>query len=104
MKITKSELKEMIREALREELQARATLKESLWVCFFDDREVGTVVAATEEEAKEKMMTRYPEYPYNLYDGCFYVEPADDEDMNKTWTKFEPKYYNKTDGLARPHR
>jgi hypothetical protein len=104
MKITKSELKEMIREALREELNTRATLKESLWVCFFDDREVGTVAAATEEEAKEKMMDKYPEYPYSLYDGCFYVEPADDEYMNKSWTKFEPKHYKNTDGLARPSR
>lgn len=76
MKITKSELREMIREALREELaRSRSSLKESVWYCFFDDREVGTVEAATEEEALEKMMQEYPEHPYGLYDGCFWVEP-----------------------------
>lgn len=77
MKITKSELKEMIREVLREELKSCTTskLEESVWTCFFDEREVGTVEAATESEAKEKMMDKYPEYPYGLYDGCFWVEP-----------------------------
>jgi hypothetical protein len=56
-------------------------LKESVtttWTCFFDDREVGTVEAATEYDAKVKMMDKYPEYHYGLYDGCFWVEPADD--------------------------
>ena len=79
MKITKSELREMIREALREELaRSRSSLKESVWYCFFDDREVGTVEAATEEEALEKMMQEYPEHPYGLYDGCFWVEPLNE--------------------------
>lgn len=45
------------------------------WVCFFDNQEVGRVEAATEEEALEKMQQEYPEYPYGLYDGCFWVEP-----------------------------
>ena len=72
----KSELRQMIREMLREEL-SRTNLKESLWTCWFDDKEVGTVSAATEEEAVEKMMQEYPEYPYGLYDGCFGVELAE---------------------------
>ncbi|MBQ9700345.1 MAG: hypothetical protein IJV71_06960, partial [Lachnospiraceae bacterium] len=72
----------MIREALKESLNEKASiresakvLKESVWVCFFDDKEVGTVEAATEEEALEKMQAEYPEYHYGLYDGCFGVEP-----------------------------
>ena len=48
------------------------------WTCFFDDREVGSVVASTREEAMEKMMDEYPEYHYGLYDGCFWVEPEDE--------------------------
>lgn len=47
------------------------------WDCFFDDNYVGTVDAATTDEAEAKMMDKYPEYPYSLYDGCFYVEPQD---------------------------
>ena len=49
----------------------------TIWYCFFDNNEVGTVEAATEEEALEKMQDKYPELQYSLYDGCFYVEPAD---------------------------
>jgi len=43
------------------------------WICEFDGHEIGTVEAATEEEALEKMMTEYPEYPYGEHDGCFRV-------------------------------
>jgi hypothetical protein len=79
MKITKSELKEMIRECLHEELAATKApannLKESAWACYFDDKEIGTVEAATEDEAITKMMDTYPEYDYGMYDGCFGVEP-----------------------------
>lgn len=48
------------------------------WICEFDGQEVGTVEAATEEEAAEKMMSKYPEYHYGEYDGCFsvYLEEA----------------------------
>ena len=76
MKITKNELMQMIRECLREELASanRRTMKESLWTCWFDDRQIGTVEAATEDEALDKMMAKYPEYHYGLYDGCFGVE------------------------------
>jgi hypothetical protein len=77
--MTKNELKQLIRECLREELaRHKSTLKESLWSCYFDDRYVGTVEATTEEAAKEKMMDKYPEYQYSLYDGCFWVEPEED--------------------------
>lgn len=48
------------------------------WICVFDDREVGLVEAATEEEALEKMMIEYPEYNYSMYDGCYNVYPADE--------------------------
>ena len=75
MKLTKTELKNMIRECLREELKAHKTLKESLWTCYYDDREMGTVEAVSEEEALDNMMAKYPELNYGLYDGCYYVEP-----------------------------
>jgi hypothetical protein len=90
MKITKSELREMIREALREALNEHKPaprLKESVWTCFFDDREVGTVEAATEYDAKVKMMDKYPEYPYGLYDGCFWVEPLTEGIFDSKETK-----------------
>lgn len=48
-------------------------VNESLWTCVFDGKEIGTVEAATEEEAGEEMQRKYPEYPYGLYDGCFEV-------------------------------
>ena len=43
------------------------------WTCVFDGTEVGTVEAASEAEALEKMQVEYPEYPYGEYDGCFEV-------------------------------
>ena len=82
--MTKNELKQLIRECLQEELRARKPLKESLWTCFFDDREVGTVEAATEYDAKVKMMDEYPEYHYGLYDGCFWVEPVSDNSLTES--------------------
>jgi hypothetical protein len=54
-------------------------LKESAtttWTCFFDDREVGTVEAATEDEAYAKMEQTWPELQYGKYDGVAMVEPA----------------------------
>jgi hypothetical protein len=56
--------------------------KTKTWICSFEGNEIGTVEAATEEEAGEKMQREYPEYPYGLYDGCFEVYPADDEELN----------------------
>lgn len=53
------------------------------WCCFFDDKEVGTVKAATEEEALDKMQLEYPEYPYNLYDGCFRVEQVSNDNLTE---------------------
>ena len=48
---------------------------DTTWVCFFNGGEVGQVEAATEEEALEAMQREFPEFNYNLYDGCFFVEP-----------------------------
>jgi hypothetical protein len=81
MKITKNELKEMIREVLKEELaRNKSALKESVWNCYFDGNYVGVVEAPSEYDAKVKMMDEYPEYLYSLYDGCFWVEPEEDEE------------------------
>lgn len=46
------------------------------WVCYFDGVDIGTVEAATEDEALEKMQQEYPEYPYGLrkHDDCYWVE------------------------------
>ncbi len=84
MKITKGELKSLIKECLREELSKHSSLKESLWNCYFDDHYVGTVEAPSEYEAKVRMMDKYPEYPYGMYDGCFWVEPEDDETLTES--------------------
>lgn len=49
------------------------------WVCYFDGVDIGTVEAATEDEALEKMQQEYPEYPYGLrHEVDIWVEPADD--------------------------
>jgi hypothetical protein len=50
------------------------------WVCYFDGVDIGTVEAATEDEALEKMQREYPEYPYGLrHEVDIWVEPADDD-------------------------
>lgn len=38
------------------------------WTCWYEGSDIGTVEAATEEEAKEAMMSKYPEYQYNNTD------------------------------------
>lgn len=43
------------------------------WTCFFDGAEIGVVTATTEDAALELMQSTYPELPYGLYDGCFWV-------------------------------
>lgn len=43
------------------------------WVCMFEDKEIGTVYADSEEEAYTKMVETFPEYPYGKYDGVAYV-------------------------------
>lgn len=54
------------------------------WVCYFDGVDIGTVEAATEDEALEKMQQEYPEYPYGLrkHDDCWWVEPAADNALD----------------------
>ena len=60
------------------DLDTEETPKLLTWICEFDGQEIGTVEAATEEEAIKKMMSEYPEYHYGEYDGCFgvYLEEA----------------------------
>lgn len=60
------------------DLDIEETPKLLTWICEFDGQEIGTIEAATEEEAIEKMMSEYPEYHYGEYDGCFsvYLEEA----------------------------
>jgi hypothetical protein len=51
------------------------------WVCYVNDVDIGTVEAATEDEALEKMQQEYPEYPYGLrHEIEFWAAPADDDD------------------------
>ena len=38
------------------------------WICWYEGRDIGTVIAATEDEAAEKMMSEYPQYDYNNTD------------------------------------
>ena len=47
------------------------------WVCWYEGSDIGTVEAATEEEAANLMMSTYPGYQYNNTDWC--VELADEE-------------------------
>jgi hypothetical protein len=47
------------------------------WICWYEGKDIGTVEAATEEEAAERMMIVYPEYQYNNTD--WNVELADEE-------------------------
>lgn len=47
------------------------------WICWYEGSDIGTVEAATEEEAAELMMSTYPEYQYNNTDWG--VELADEE-------------------------
>lgn len=67
--------------------------KNKTWYCYFEDKEVGTVEAATEEEALEKMQDKYPEYNYGMYDGCFYVNSDVNESLKESVTdisKYKP--------------
>jgi hypothetical protein len=59
------------------------------WVCYFDDVDIGTVEATTEDEALEKMQHEYPEYPYSerKHDDCWWVEPAADNLVESTLTE-----------------
>lgn len=69
---------------VEENLTEESREGKKLWLCMFEDREVGEVWASDEDEAAELMMKEYPEYPYGLYDGCFYVCPAEDDDLDET--------------------
>ena len=61
------------------------------WICWYEGKDIGTVEAATEEEAAERMMIVYPEYQYNNTDWS--VELADEdyltEHVNKECTPIE---------------
>jgi hypothetical protein len=69
---------------VEENLTEESREGKKLWLCMFEDREVGEVWASDEDEAAELMMKEYPEYPYGLYDGCFHVCPADEDDLDET--------------------
>lgn len=47
------------------------------WICWYEGKDIGTVEAATEEEAAVRMMIVYPDYQYNNTDWS--VELADEE-------------------------
>jgi hypothetical protein len=47
--------------------------EDNTWYCVFDGEWIGAVIAETEDEALERMQKEYPEYPYGMYDGCFWV-------------------------------
>ena len=61
----------------RVELQEDANVK--TWICFYEGRDIGTVQAATEDEAVEQMMIEHPGLIYNNTD--WFVEPEDAEDF-----------------------
>lgn len=69
---------------VEENLTEESREGKKLWLCMFEDREVGEVWASDEDEAAELMMKEYPEYPYGLYDGCFHVCPAEEDDLDET--------------------
>ena len=49
------------------------------WTCWYEGSDIGTVEAATEEEATEEMMSKYPEYQYNNTDwGATPVDSLDE--------------------------
>ena len=50
------------------------------WVCYINNRELGTVEAANEDDAFSKMMSTWPEYEYNNSDAT--VIPAEDDIEN----------------------
>lgn len=70
-------------EAPAENKEDKKEKKESLteglrtWTCWFDGNEMGTVEAATEEEAYAKMEETWPELHYGEYDGVAEVWPED---------------------------
>ena len=47
------------------------------WICYINNRELGTVVAANEDDAFAKMESTWPEYEYNNSDAM--VFPAEDD-------------------------
>ena len=71
--------------AYRDELGPDFKIKESAnselktWTCFYEGRDIGTVQAATEDEAVEQMMIEHPGLIYNNTD--WFVEPEDAEDF-----------------------
>lgn len=57
------------------------------WTCFYNDEEIGSVEANTEDEALEKMQKEYPEFNYGDHDGCFGVELEEDISEAKSVTE-----------------
>ena len=63
----------MVTNRIKTEVKAKK-LNENIWTCFFDDKEIGTVEAANEQEAYEKMEKTWPKLNYSMYDGVAVVE------------------------------
>lgn len=51
------------------------------WICWYEGNDIGTVEAASEEEAAELMMSTYPEYQYNNTDWS--VELAEESSLTE---------------------
>jgi Zn finger protein HypA/HybF involved in hydrogenase expression len=66
-------------------------LETKIWICSFEGKEIGTVEAATEEDALEEMQRKYPEYPYGKCDGCFEVYPAETSEVSDSHLKLCPE-------------
>ena len=60
---------------IKESIEEAAKLK--TWTCFYEGRDIGTVRAATKEEAEEQMMIQYPDRSYNNTDwGVELLNPS----------------------------
>ena len=60
---------------VKESIEEATKLK--TWICFYEGRDIGTVRAATKEEAEEQMMIQYPGRNYNNTDwGVELLNPS----------------------------
>lgn len=59
------------------------------WTCWYEGKDIGTVEAATKEEAAELMMSTYPEYQYNNTDWSVELAEALTEHVNEEHAAIE---------------
>lgn len=65
---------------LDEEVEPVAEPRLHTWTCWYDNNEIGTVEAGTEEEAEEKMINSFgDEFFFDSFDHDFRVTLADEE-------------------------